>query len=1392
MPAATKTTPQRAGRRRSSIGGRIVLSDRKNTPSQQMRKTPVKTKKTTPRPRRSASADSKRGRPRSNSTISTTRSSSADTKPIARRISTEPETPFGKAEAMAAAAAHMLKLKETPPPHKEDGTPFSKAEALAAAASHILTLRSRREETPQEGVKTVEFTSGPLGVEFEPEELDGDGCEVGCVVVRVHDASRYQLRPGDVLTAIDSVSTKDWPFARIVEALKTRPDPCKATFETTSVKEPSKSLFMKTPADVNREILDAKGAADLALFSTCAKIEDLQTAMPVPSTGAARARTAAMPQYDETAPKSNDSTEGAFATPLLAAELRALHDELAVAASDNVSLADALEKQRRSEREAQSKLSNALSPDKRPPQDEDLAVFAQRVAAALRRAKDELASQRSASEDLEKARRLSEEASQALRTHKAQSEQELNDLKRDCDERLQRAADMSQQAAQAFRGAVDEARHERDVVKRELLDVRSKLKEAQNDLKCTEGAYSERESALAERCDSAERRCQELDAELTTAQRDAAEWKRSAQDFEETSQIIERKVSELEATVSRQRSDSARKATQWERRCNELEDALDQSARDFETMRAESERVKEAKQALQEAIDISERELDEKLRARDRQISRLEAQLEKGASRAQKDQEHADELCRNHEKALQARDDEHRSAVAGAQKRFENKLREAHKTHATELETALQRARQEAEASRRRDAAYHERRYAAAEASHNDAMREATLAERVANRAARDASEKRLRQTIDTAVRRADDAAAERDDAQYEAERAGAAATRKALAASEAVFAKRLSDSDRAAAASTSALLAAADAKRFEALRAERAAGDASRLLAVAAATTSSDALSEARRDCEVFRQRSIAANDRAADEVRNARRAEAHAKAAEARCREAEDALDQLQRSSHAEAAQLRLESERLGLELVALQEEVDVQANGELRQCRANDQLSKNFDAIQRDRDAQKASLDLVTAEVARLTDELRRKEAQLQDADADGFRALDASARADAEAQKSKAALQAAEARVLALEKERDDLVQADRGDREALMELAQARKSRDAEFASLQAVCESLREDVKRLEAHKATSLSADTLRREAALAVAAVRAEARRELSKSDKGRIQAEEQLKKCLAELRDKDDFVRRHRAELENARARMAESDSKLVEIKKALKREVREAAEQAAEARADAEVAVASARGEALRLEDEVERLSAALRGRDDSNMEAEHLAHDLLTLSRENDALRGATEDVSSNLLRVARDADKEQKRAAMNENRARKVEAVWSRVLFFETCAPDAVDACTPPERPPTRCNPAAGDGGHGRPRRGHRARAARAGQAARERGRQESGGCGGAGPQCRRTRRGGRPRIKGGGGLSTADGASVERCGHARRRGGSPGHAPRAAAPRGRDREVEG
>ena len=68
--------------------------------------------------------------------------------------------------------------------------------------------------------------------------------------------------------------------------------------------------------------------------------------------------------------------------------------------------------------------------------------------------------------------------------------------------------------------------------------------------------------------------------------------------------------------------------------------------------------------------------------------------------------------------------------------------------------------------------------------------------------------------------------------------------------------------------------------------------------------------------------------------------------------------------------------------------------------------------------------------------------------------------------------------------------------------------------------------------------------------------------------------------------ELRDKDDFVQEAPRGAGKRKGEDGESDSKLVEIKKALKREVREAAEQAAEARADAEVAVASARGEALR--------------------------------------------------------------------------------------------------------------------------------------------------------------------------------------------------------------
>ena len=49
---------------------------------------------------------------------------------------------------------------------------------------------------------------------------------------------------------------------------------------------------------------------------------------------------------------------------------------------------------------------------------------------------------------------------------------------------------MSQQAAQAFRGAVDDARNERDVLKRELLDVRASLKEARRDLAKGRGAVA--------------------------------------------------------------------------------------------------------------------------------------------------------------------------------------------------------------------------------------------------------------------------------------------------------------------------------------------------------------------------------------------------------------------------------------------------------------------------------------------------------------------------------------------------------------------------------------------------------------------------------------------------------------------------------------------------------------------------------------------------------------------------------------------------------------------------------------------------------------------------------------------------------------------------------------
>ena len=1345
MPTVVaKATTPRTGRRRS-VGGRRVLSDRKNTPTQHVRKTPLK-QKTTPKPRRSASADSPgrrrrsvegRGRHRSNSTISTTRSSSAETKLAPRRISTEPETPFGKAEAMAAAAAHMLKLKDTPPPKDVDGTPFSKAEALAAAASHILTLRSRREEEEREesATKMIGFAPGPLGVEFEPATLDDEGAERGCVVVKVHESSQalHELRPGDVLVSIDGASIQTWPFSRVVDALKTRADDCSVAFLAGTIEtEPSKSLFMKTPAAdcPVRALLDERGAADLALFSTCAKIEDLQTAMPTPAEPAAREPL-----------KSDDADAGTFATPLLAAELRALHDELAVAASDNVSLADALERKRRVEREAHVALNAALSPDKRPPRDEALSVFATRVADALRRAKDELQAARGASEDLDAARRLADEAAEALRKHKTKAADDRRALQKDCDARLAQAADMSRDAAAAFREAVDVARRERDAVtlnadatQKLLKKAEKRVAEAERDVHATTQAYSDREAALAERCDAAERRGQEIDAELATARRDAGEWKRSAQDFEETSLLIERKVAELETTVQAQRCDSARKASQWERRCeaaerraSELEEALELSARNFEASGSEADAVtrrladaEDHKRALEAAIADQARGDSEAGQQRDRQVARLEAALERGAARAQQDQDHADELCRSHAEALKARDAQHAQKVDEERTRCEHKLQEAHGTHSAELDAALQRAQQEAEAARRRNAAYASRRYDAAEVQHADAAREAvrdaTVAERAAGRAARDASEARLRQTIATAVQRADNAAAERDDAQFEAERAGAAATRKALAA----------------AACCAASVAEVQAGRAAAVSAERAAGDAARLLAVAAARDMSEgeALGAARRDAEVLKQRSLAANDRAAAEVRNARRAEGHAKASEARRREAEDALDALQRSSNEGAARLKLEAERLGLDLVAMQDELDVRFDGEGRQCRANDELAGDFYALKRDRDAQKASYDLAAREVSRLSEVLSKKDAQLQDADADGFRALDVSQLEAAKAQASEAAChaaqvqraseearrQSAEARVLSLEAdvsklqgERDDATRAAivenaaaNGDRQALVELAQARKSRDAEFHSVQAVCAALKADVQRLEAKAASSLaaaaaresqdeaalaatkSADTLRREAALAVAAVRAEARRELSKSDKGRAAAEAQLQRCLAELRDKDAFVRKHREQLKLARTLSERSDERLHGLRASLKREVREAVEAASEARADAEVAVASARGEALRLEDEVERLSSALRGRDASNAEAEHLAHDLMTMARENDQLRTTTEDAAANLLEVSRDHDHARRRSRMHDQRARKVEAemeaVGSRVATIAREVPERVKA----------------------------------------------------------------------------------------------------------------
>ena len=91
-----------------------------------------------------------------------------------------------------------------------------------------------------------------------------------------------------------------------------------------------------------------------------------------------------------------------------------------------------------------------------------------------------------------------------------------------------------------------------------------------------------------------------------------------------------------------------------------------------------------------------------------------------------------------------------------------------------------------------------------------------------------------------------------------------------------------------------------------------------------------------------------------------------------------------------------MKLEAERLGLDLVAMQDELDVRFDGEGRQCRANDELAEDFYALKRDRDAQKASYDLAAREVSRLSEVLSKKDAQLQDADADGFRSTGAEMR------------------------------------------------------------------------------------------------------------------------------------------------------------------------------------------------------------------------------------------------------------------------------------------------------------------------------------------------------------------------------------------------------------
>ena len=113
------------------------------------------------------------------------------------------------ARAAKKSAARAARPPSTSPrrPASPDRD-FSKAEALAAAAAHVCSLRHQSDHPLLSGGggssgptgvdgrggawHEVSFAAGPLGIEFEPEGVArGSGVETGCMVVRVHELASH-------------------------------------------------------------------------------------------------------------------------------------------------------------------------------------------------------------------------------------------------------------------------------------------------------------------------------------------------------------------------------------------------------------------------------------------------------------------------------------------------------------------------------------------------------------------------------------------------------------------------------------------------------------------------------------------------------------------------------------------------------------------------------------------------------------------------------------------------------------------------------------------------------------------------------------------------------------------------------------------------------------------------------------------------------------------------------------------------------------------------------------------------------------------------------------------------------------------------------------------------